>query len=256
MKVGIIFSPDPVYMNPFIKRLIQENGDQITCVVKTNGAILHKKNLKLKIDYFFSLLLIVGVWKFFSNLFKVVKFNLVGDSSIEKLCKEKNIKYIEVETVNSEETKKILKEEAPEIVFNQSQHIVKKDVLTIPKYGMFNRHGAPLPFYRGRLAPFWQILNNEKSGGLTFHFLNEKIDAGQIIIQKPLPIDKKDNFNSLVAKMFDNAVMLFPKALELIEKGEFPEQDESEKGSYFHSPRFKNALNFRLKLIKKSFRGK
>jgi len=59
----------------------------------------------------------------------------------------------------------------PDVVFNQSQHIIKKETLSKAKIGFINRHGALLPKYRGRLAPFWQLLNKEKFGGLTFHFI-------------------------------------------------------------------------------------
>lgn len=252
MKVGIIYSPDPVYMNPFIMRLILENKERIACVIMTNGSILKKKSLMLKIDYFFSLWFILGTRRFFKNLFKVLSAHFSKNNKVKELCEQYSIPYYEVNTVNSEETKNHLKKHELDLVFNQSQHIVKKDVLTIPKFGMFNRHGAILPYYRGRLAPFWQLLNKEDFGGITYHFLNEKIDDGDIIIQTKIKIEKNDNFNSLVDKIFDNAVSLFPKVIDLVgDETSVYQENIKDKGSYFGSPRLKDAFKFRMQLMKK-----
>ena len=67
--------------------------------------------------------------------------------------------------------------------------IFSKEVLDIPKIGAINFHPALLPKYRGAHPHFWQILNGESEGGLTAHFMTERIDDGDIIAQVSFPID-------------------------------------------------------------------
>ena len=50
--------------------------------------------------------------------------------------------------------KKKLKAIEPDVIINQSQSIIKKPLLEIPKIGVLNRHNALLPKNRGRLTPF------------------------------------------------------------------------------------------------------
>lgn len=51
-----------------------------------------------------------------------------------------------------------------------------------------NYHNSLLPKYRGLGATAWSIYFNEKYSGFTFHWVNENIDDGHILIQGALPI--------------------------------------------------------------------
>lgn len=65
---------------------------------------------------------------------------------------------------------------------------------TISKYknGVINLHFAPLPYYRGSKTLTHAMLNKEESYGLTFHYIDEKLDTGPIIALKwyRLPTNK------------------------------------------------------------------
>lgn len=50
-----------------------------------------------------------------------------------------------------------------------------------------NIHGALLPKYRGMHSTFYAIMNNEKKLGITFHFVNQFMDAGDILAQYSFP---------------------------------------------------------------------
>ena len=104
-----------------------------------------------------------------------------------------------------------------DIIINQSQSIIKKQLLKIPRIGIINRHNALLPKNRGRLTPFWVLFNKEKETGVSIHFVDEGIDSGDIIIQKKFDIENKDNFNSIVKKNYDFASIAIIEALKILE---------------------------------------
>lgn len=64
-------------------------------------------------------------------------------------------------------------------------HIITEEQLNKKVY--INVHGSMLPKYRGRHSIFWAIINGENELGLTFHIVNEFIDAGDILMQYSFP---------------------------------------------------------------------
>ncbi|WP_128917202.1 formyltransferase family protein [Bradyrhizobium nanningense] len=54
--------------------------------------------------------------------------------------------------------------------------------------GGINLHPGPLPEYRGSFARTHAILNGERSFGVTFHYLSERVDAGDIIGELQFPV--------------------------------------------------------------------
>ena len=65
---------------------------------------------------------------------------------------------------------------------------------------ILNIHPSLLPKFKG-LNTFEKVLKGkEKKTGCTVHFVNEKLDAGQIVLKKIFYVDKKDNIASLKKK--------------------------------------------------------
>lgn len=68
-------------------------------------------------------------------------------------------------------------------------NIVKESVFSIPKFGSINLHQGLAPYYRGGPPIFWELYNDEKEVGLTVHFVAAKVDTGDIILQKKVPLE-------------------------------------------------------------------
>lgn len=250
MKIGIVYSADPIYMDPYILEIIKTNQTHIAFVMMTQGDITKKKNTIDKIKYGFTLFLILGIRKTFLNVYKILEKRFFKANKIQDYCNNTNIPFKIVSSINSKEAIEYIKKQHVDLILNQSQHIIKREVLNIPKIGIINRHGALLPKYRGRLAPFWQLYNNEKYGGVTYHFVNEKIDDGQIILQRKIKIEKNDTFNSLVKKMFENAIDMFPQVIEKLDNKSLDSvlvENDKNNATYYTSPEPKHAFKYRLK---------
>jgi len=81
-------------------------------------------------------------------------------------------------------------------------------------YGVVNCHTSLLPRYRGPSPIFHAIKNNETETGITFHFINEKFDAGDIILQKKIPINSDECSVILWRKMVKEIIRTLPEVLE------------------------------------------
>ncbi len=82
--------------------------------------------------------------------------------------------------------------------------LISGEYLERKKY--INVHGALLPKYRGMHSTFYAIMNGEKELGITFHLVNQYMDAGDILAQYSFPYtgqyirDINDSIDELVYK--------------------------------------------------------
>ena len=79
---------------------------------------------------------------------------------------------------------------------------------------ILNIHPSLLPKYKGLNTHFRAIKNKEKFSGCTVHFVNAKLDSGQIILQKKIKIYKNDNPNSLAKRILKHEHKIYPQAIE------------------------------------------
>ncbi len=252
---------DPLHTNGFIRQIIDARHNDVAgfvYVTKGNRMTIGKE--KSKAAYLFSLLLIMGLFHFLSNslitIFHKIRiklsrtFSFVSSPLVIDYARGKNIKSFEIENPNSQKFINKLRKLNPDIIVNQCQSIIKRELLQVPKIGVINRHNALLPKNRGRLTPFWVLYNEEKKTGVSIHFVEEGIDSGDIIVQKKYNIDSKDTFSSLVKKNYNIAPRAMLKALDKLEKGEknfIP--NDNELATYNTTPDFKHAIEFRKKRI-------
>ena len=260
MRIFICTMDDPVYTLPFIKRIINSRSNDIIGIAVSKADRLTIGKNKSKIAYLFSLLLIMGLWHFVKYVlielnFKIKKYlskkiNFIENPSILIYAAEKDISVFEVQSVNNKiflDQLKILK---PDIIINQSQNILKKGFLSIPRIGVLNRHNALLPKNRGRLTPFWVLYKGEKESGVSIHFVEEGLDSGDIIVQERFDITSKDNFNTIVKKNYEIAPKAMLKALDLLGSEKYELIDNiDENATYNTIPTFKEAALYRWRRI-------
>ncbi len=78
---------------------------------------------------------------------------------------------------------------------------------------ILNIHPSLLPKYKGLKTHERVIKNNEKYSGCTVHFVNSKLDAGKIIAQKKVKINKNDTPKTLAKKILLEEHKLYPRAI-------------------------------------------
>jgi len=91
--------------------------------------------------------------------------------------------------------------------------ILSKDFIKRFKGKILNIHPSLLPKYKGLDTHSRVIINKEKYSGCTVHYVNSKLDAGKIILQKKVKVSKRDNAESLKIKILKQEHKLYPKAV-------------------------------------------
>ena len=81
---------------------------------------------------------------------------------------------------------------------------------------IINIHPSLLPKYKGLNTHQRALNNKEKYSGCTVHYVNSKLDAGKIILQKKVKIFKNDTSEKLSKRILKQEHLLYPKALEKI----------------------------------------
>ncbi len=89
-------------------------------------------------------------------------------------------------------------------------------VWKMPTYGTFNLHASLLPEYRGAAPINWAIINGETKTGVTTFFIDDKIDTGEIILQKEVTIAPDEIVGELHDKLMHLGAELVNETVALI----------------------------------------
>ena len=117
-----------------------------------------------------------------------------------------------------------------------------KKVWQIPKKGTINLHTSFLPDYRGAGPINWVLINGEKHTGITSFFINDKIDQGDIILQKKISIDKNMTAAQLHNQMIIDGIEITNKTIELIKNNTLKIKIQNQSEKYKKAPKINKEL--------------
>lgn len=100
--------------------------------------------------------------------------------------------------------------------------LIPPEILEIPRLGGINLHPSLLPRYRGAAPIPRAIASGETETGVTVLHISEELDAGDIILQRRVPIDPADTAGILEARLAGEGAALLVDALRLLETGRAP----------------------------------
>ncbi len=151
--------------------------------------------------------------------------------SVGAVARKYNVPTTSVEDVNAEAFRAHLRDAGVELIVSISgTHFYGRRLRDQTPAGIINCHGALLPRYRGLMPSFWTLANNETKGGVTVHFVDEKLDNGPIVVQRDYRIHPHDTLEAVMARSKDLAAEAIIDAVRLIETGDPPllENDASQ----------------------------
>ena len=115
------------------------------------------------------------------------------------------------------------------IISAHSHWIISKQIIDKCTYGGIGFHPSLLPMHRGQDAVRWTIHMGDAITGGTIYRLADKCDAGNIVLQEMLFVDKNWDYHELWNNLFPLGVNLLVKAVELIEQGKVVEKPQEER---------------------------
>lgn len=151
--------------------------------------------------------------------------------------KEKALEYgISVwqpEKINTSEMLQILQEQNPDcIVVAAFGQILKKEILTLPRYGCINIHASLLPKLRGAAPIQWAVIQGDEKAGVTTMWMDEGLDTGDMLLKKEVILDPQETGGSLFDKLSLCGCELILETLEALEAGTAVRTPQTGETSY------------------------
>lgn len=150
-------------------------------------------------------------------------------SPIKELAIKNNIETFQ--PIKIKEDYKYILEKNPDIIITCAYgQIIPNELIETPKYGAINVHASLLPKLRGGAPIHHAIIDGYKKTGITIMYMSSKMDAGDIISQKEITINEKENVGTLHDKLSKIGTELLKETLPLIfeQKNERIKQNEEE----------------------------
>lgn len=110
-------------------------------------------------------------------------------------------------------------------------------VRRLPSVECLNLHPSMLPAYRGPTPVFWQLRNGDCNTGVSLHVVSETIDAGDVVLQRPLPLADGIGNEEIGKRLGTVGASLFMESLELYSRDRVVAvRQDPACASYFASP--------------------
>ncbi|CAN5286216.1 hypothetical protein BH10ACI1_BH10ACI1_34090 [soil metagenome] len=227
-----------------------------------------KRNLNQKIkrsiryDGYFA-----TIRKFASKLFsgknggtEEMKAVQASRNNLEKCAEQLEIPLFKVENYHTVNAIKLFRETNADLGILYGTNIIKEAVFSTPRLGAINIHQGLAPIYRGGPTVFWELFNGEKELGITVHFVAPKVDTGDIILQKTVPLEYdfsryglnyEDFLEDFRASLKEPSAQLLADAVSLIAEGkELRTKQDTRFGKRYKLPT-KSEKDALLRVLKK-----
>ncbi|MFI3803652.1 methionyl-tRNA formyltransferase [Vagococcus fluvialis] len=121
---------------------------------------------------------------------------------VKEAALEHGIKVLQPEKISgSPEMEEIISLNPDLIVTAAFGQFLPETLLKAPKLGAINVHASLLPKYRGGAPVHYSIIKGDSETGVTIMRMVKKMDAGDMLSQKAIPISKTDDVGSMFDKL-------------------------------------------------------
>tara|TARA_B100001029_G_C15059549_1_gene457208 strand:+ start:676 stop:1437 length:762 start_codon:yes stop_codon:yes gene_type:complete len=245
--IYIITTEDPLYSKDIIEEIYSEFPNNIKGVGLSGGLFTLKR--------VFLSPLIYGFFNYFLFGYKVIKGVFFG-GKIKNFCISKNIPIDNLPSVNDGNLYNILLDSKIDLLLliNCSKKLYQKE-FNLPKHGTINIHFGELPKYRGLMTILHSMRYKEKKNGITIHYVNERLDSGNIIDQEYVEISKRDDLLSVWKKSSDVGRKMLTKLIKNISEGHEikTKANKDELSNYFKFPSLQQILHYRWIVFKNRY---
>ncbi len=147
---------------------------------------------------------------------------------------ELGLSVISPEKLGKQEDMKIFSDFAADflVVIDYGQ-LIPHSLITLPRQAAINLHPSLLPAYRGPAPIVWSLLQGDSVTGVTTQLLADKIDSGDILLQKKTEIKASETGTQLTERLQNLGAELVWETLEKWQEGLIkPVPQDNDKASY------------------------
>ena len=149
---------------------------------------------------------------------------------VKQVALEAQVPVLQPEKLRPPEFLEALRQWAPDLIVVAAYgRILPKAVLDLPPHGCINVHASLLPKFRGAAPVQWAILRGEAVTGVTIMQMNERMDAGDILLQRETPIDGDETYGALQTRLADIGAQALMEAIAQLHAGTLRAQRQREE---------------------------
>jgi methionyl-tRNA formyltransferase len=108
------------------------------------------------------------------------------------------------------------------IVVASFPKIIPAEILANARLGALNMHMSLLPRHRGPDPLFWTYWNDDRDAGVTIHWVNERVDAGDIVARQAMPLERGLPSREAYMRLTAVGVELLADVLNQVASGRAP----------------------------------
>lgn len=106
--------------------------------------------------------------------------------------------------------------------------ILPAAILDLPARGCINVHASLLPRYRGAAPIQWAILHGDALTGITIMQMNERMDGGDILLQRTTPIAAGETYGELQIRLAELGAAVLIDAVARLRVGTLEPRPQNE----------------------------
>lgn len=164
--------------------------------------------------------------------------------------RERGVPTLETGDAHSVEVERFLRAAHPDCVARLGFGIIGEPLLSLAPKGVVSFHHGDIRAYRGQPAGFWELYNGERSGTVTVQVLTPALDAGRIVCERRVRIERTDTWSSVRRKLFDASRDMLVEACLLLEREDFEPTAlaDHEIGALYTTPNLRQWVTLQLKV--------
>ena len=153
----------------------------------------------------------------------VGRTQLVEPPPIKKTLSTTKIPVLQPARIKDRQAIEEIRAVKPDVVVVMAYgQILPRDVLEIPKIACLNLHASLLPRWRGAAPIQAAIAAGDRETGITVMYMDERLDTGDILLQRAIDIVRADTGGSLHDRLAKVAPEALLESLELLAKRSAP----------------------------------
>jgi folate-dependent phosphoribosylglycinamide formyltransferase PurN len=170
--------------------------------------------------------------------------------SVIAFCRQQGFEAVEVDSLNSPDAVKLLRDKQIDFCIYAGAGIMRKDIIAAAPLGLLNAHMGLLPGYRGMNVTEWAVWNGDPVG-CTVHLIDTGIDTGDILVTRAVDVSRANNIAELRKVVDESQIELLGEVVQyILSEGRLPPRRSQTAGEglqYFRMhPTLAEKLNTRL----------
>lgn len=158
---------------------------------------------------------------------------------VETQAQRRGIPLRSFVAVNTDAARSFVESLHPDLLVSVScPQLISRKMLSLAPLGGINIHSSLLPAYAGLAPYFWVLSRGEEVTGTTVHYMSNKFDEGNILVQRQLAIKPGESAFHLFKRLALLGSSSLADAVPLaLDRSPGDKQDLS-RSSYYSHPKF------------------